>query len=383
MDQQDLFERILASLHDAALDRAYWSTASALIDEFLGAHGSSMVFGDGDSREDIRIYFAWAFFHGQRHQELEREYFEVYYPLDERVPRLRHLPDSQLFHITDLYTEEELKTSVAYNELLARAHAQNSLNVRLDGPNGSRIVWVVNDPVDGDGWSSGQVETIERLLPHLRQFVRVRQALVNAQALGSSATALLENTRCGIIQLDPRGRIVAANDRARNLLRQDDGLADQDGLLRALLPADDGALQALLARALPPFGGRGESGSMMLRRSTVSPRLVLHVSPVADGWTDQRSSRVAAIVVVVDPPSRGRIDPDLVAGILGLTPAESHVAVLLAQGHTIQDIATATGRRTSTIRWHIKHIFAKHGISRQVELVQLVLSLTDIPQVRG
>ena len=105
MSEREAFERILDSLHEAALDRARWSSASALIDEALGAHGSSMVFGDGDCAEDIRIYFAWSFFRGRRLRELQREYFEVYYPLDERVPRLRHLPDGQLFHITDVFPQ--------------------------------------------------------------------------------------------------------------------------------------------------------------------------------------------------------------------------------------------------------------------------------------
>ena len=55
----ETFDRILASLHEVALDPAHWSTATALSDEALRAHGSSMVFGDGRSEEDIRIYFGW------------------------------------------------------------------------------------------------------------------------------------------------------------------------------------------------------------------------------------------------------------------------------------------------------------------------------------
>ena len=233
MSEREAFERILASLHEAALDHARWSSASALIDEALGAHGSSMVFGDGDCAEDIRIYFAWSFFRGRRLREVEREYFEVYYPLDERVPRLRHLPDGQLFHITDPYTEEELKTFVAYNGLLVRAHAQNSINVRLDGPNGSRIVWVVNDPVDGDGWSSARLDSIRCLLPHIRQCVRVQQTLAGAGALGAALKELLDTTGLGIVQLDGHGRIVAANDRARDVLRTGSGLFDEGGFRRA------------------------------------------------------------------------------------------------------------------------------------------------------
>ena len=382
MSEGEAFERILASLHEAALDRAQWSTASALIDEALGTHGSSMVFGDGDSGEDIRIYFAWDFFRGQRHRDLERWYFENYYALDERVPRLRHLPDSQLVHVTDLYTEEELKTSVAYNEALARGHAQNSISVRLDGPNGSRIVWVVNDPVDGDGWSSAQLDSIRRLLPHIRQTVGVQQALASANALGASFAKLLEATGLGIVQLDGRGRIVAANDRARDLLRRGDGLFDEGSFLRARTPEDNAELQGLLARALPRFGDQGAGGSTMVKRSSALPPLVLHVNPVGRQEADFHLWPVAALVLVVDPAGHTRIDPAVAEAVLGLTGMESRVAVLLAEGISVREIAAATGRGESTIRSHVKHMFAKHGLSRQAELVRLVLSLAGAPESR-
>ena len=62
--------------------------------------------------------------------------------LDERIPRLRHLPDSRVVHASSLYTEEEKKTSAAWNDALFRSDTRDSLNVRLDGPEGSRIVWV-------------------------------------------------------------------------------------------------------------------------------------------------------------------------------------------------------------------------------------------------
>ena len=120
---------------------------------------------------------------------------------------------------------------------------------------------------------------------------------------------------------------------------------------------------------------------MHLPRTTVSPRLALHASPVG-GRVDAHPSRVAALVLAFDPASRGRIDPALVAEVLGLTPAQSHIAVLLAQGHSIRDIAFATGRAEGTIRWHTKRIFRLRGISGQSELVRLVLSLADFPQGR-
>ncbi len=188
-----MIERILASLHKTVLDDARWPATSGLIDEACGAKGNFLITGDGSSQDDIDIFFAQFCYRGQRHPELERLYFNSYHHLDERIPRIRKLPDSRVVHVSSLYTDAEMQTSLVYNEALPLGDTRDSLNVRLDGPDGSRIVWVIADPIDGDGWSSSQVGTVERLLPHIRQYVTVRQTLVSARALGSSAVALLDN----------------------------------------------------------------------------------------------------------------------------------------------------------------------------------------------
>ena len=379
MSQQYAFDRILASLSDAMLDDSNWSVTAALIDDAVGAKGNFLVHSHGNSSKSRHFSFARLYYHGQRDKEWEHRYFDLYLPRDERVPRLRRLPDSRISHVRDLYTEQELKTSPVYNEAVLPSHNGYSLNVRLDGPSGSLIVWSIADPVDGESWSSAQIEMIGRMLPHIRQFVRVRQALADAEALDTSLVGLLDIVGAGVIQLDRRGRIVAVNDVARDLLAAGDGLSDQGGTLSAWSREDDAALQQLLASALPRFGGACSGGSMLLRRPYGSVRLVLHVSPVSNGQLDFSPWRVAALALVADPGRQACVDPELAMAALGLTPAESHVAVLVAEGKTIREIAVATGRSESTIRWHVRQIFNKHGISRLQQLVQLVLSLAGVP----
>lgn len=277
---------------------------------------------------------------------------------------------------SSLFTDGEKKTSVVFNEVTLR-------NGTRDGLDGWRIVWATADSVEEAGWSSSQVEAVERFLPHLRQFARVRQAVVDARAQGASAVELLGSRRTGVVQLDRRGRVAAANDVALELLRRKDGLSDRDGFLRAVVPAEDAELSRLLAQALPFAGGVGVSGSMRVSRPRTSLRLELHVSPVDPGRPEERSSRMGALALVVDPARRGAIHVGRVGTVLGLTPAESQVAVWLARGVTIRAIAAATGRSTTTVRWHLRQICAKLGISRQVDLVRLVMSLSDAPEARG
>ena len=381
MSTCDLFDRVLASLHEAAIDPGRWSAAAGLINEASGAKGHALGVGGGGWPHS-KILFARISFGRQRREDLEQEYFRDHWARDDRIPRLVRLPLGRLTHTSDLYTDEEKKTSCTYNELLRHVRAQNGLNVRLESPEGLHIMWLFADSIAPGGWDSVQIETIERLLPHVRQFARVRQAVADAGALGSSLAELLDNVRFGVIQLDRHARIVAANDRARSLLRQGGGLVDQRGHLSACTLTEDDELQRLLGRALPPLGVRCSAGSMTIGRSSVRPRLAVHITPMAMHQWDFRERRVAALVLVVDPESRSRIDPGVVGETLGLTPAESRLAVMVASGHTLRDIAAVTERSYDTVRWHLQKIFRKQGISRQAALVRRVLSLDGFPESR-
>ena len=328
-------------------------------------------------KDDVRALFL-GLYREQRREDLEREYLENYHSIDERVPRFRQLPVSRLVHITDLYTAEELKTSPTYNEILRRAGMQDGLTVRLPGLDGSHIGWGLNDPVDSDGWGSSRITMVQRLLPHIQQFVRVRQALVRAGARHTTVTALLDNRRIGVLELDRRGRIMAVNDRARSILRRGDGLLDRDRMLRARAPADQVRLERLVGDALPGTGAVAVSGSMVLRRSSVAPPFVVHIKPVGGPEPDHGARHVAALVLIVEPGRQHRINPELVATTLELTPAETQVAVWLAEGNSVGEMADATGHTKAAIYWHLPRIYQKHSISRQAEMVRLVLSLAEL-----
>ncbi len=377
MTEHDAFGGILASLHDAMLDDARWPATSALIDEACGLTGNDLIVREGPL-DDVRVLFVGAYCRGQRREDQERDYLENYHPTDERVPRFRLLPDSRLVHVRDLLTADELKTSPTYNDMLLRTGGQDSLNARLDGPDGSSITWGLRDPVDADGWGLSRVTTVTALLPHIRQFVRVRHALVRAEARHTTVTALLDNPRIGILHLDRRGRILVANDRARSILRHGDGLTDRGGMLGARATADLVRLERLLGGALPDSATPAVSGSMLLRRSPVLAPFIVHVKPVRAPQPDYGARHVAALVLVVEPGRQHRIDPEFVARLLKLTQAEARVAVWLAEGKSVRDMAEATGRSEGAIYWHLKQIYQKQSLSRQVDLVRLVLSLAEL-----
>ena len=376
MNQQDAFYRMVVSLHEATFSEAGWPEAAALIDETCGIAGHRLVVGEGFG-QDVQIYMARFYNRGHRREDLESLYFANYHAADESLPRIRLLPHAKLVHVNELFTAQERKTSRAYNEALVLADGQNSLNVRLDGPDGCRIVVGLGNPIGPAGWEPGQTEMIKRLLPHIRQTVRVRQALHNADAYSASLTQLLGNSMIGVIHLGRRGRLLEMNDRARTLLRRGDALFDQGGHLHARLAADEARLQRVLAGALPADDLPAASGSLTVGRSSTARRLTLHVMPATAYPLGYDLWRVVAIALLIEPGPHAQIDSDLVSAVLGLTPAEGRVAALLAAGHTVRNIALMSGTRESSVRSHMKRIYGKRGISRQADLIRLVLSIAE------
>ena len=378
MATDEKFERVLANLYMAAIGEVEWGSIAGSINDVIRANGHSVTHaGVGPGGEPV-IHFSRFFVGTEDRNDLKQLYFRDYFWRDEAIPRLYGLGDGELVHKSNLYTGEEKKTSATYNEFRVVNGTQNGLFMGLDGLDGDGIVLSFGDSSERTGWGHDQIRTIRGLAPHLRNVARVRHAVADAKALGASLAGLLETRRLGIIQLDRCGRILEANDRARDILLKRDGLGDKGGVLAARHQEENEELQRLLAQALPTHGVQGAGGAMKITRRKARGPLVLEVHPVRGMVADYRASQLAALVLVVDPAARPRVDPDLAATVLGLTPAESLVAVALTTGQTVAGIAHARGCAESTVRSHVKRVYRKLGIRKQTELVRRILSLEGL-----
>ncbi len=232
--------------------------------------------------------------------------------------------------IKDLYTAEELNTSRAYNEALRRAKYQQGLNVRLDGPDRSQMTWALGDPVASAGWGASQIAMIKTLLPHIRQFIHVRQALVRAQAGDTTVTALLDNPRIGVLHLDRRGRILAANDRARSLHRHGEELSDADGVLQARAPDDQIRLAQLVAEALPT-SNRGAPSPPGGDGSTFPGAPSIHAHRTTRPAAFFLCSHSRHFLELANPGSDGKVLKALALAVLQLWPLAAGAAYRLNQ----------------------------------------------------
>lgn len=287
------FERCVAALQDAALDDAAWPRALALIADAGGLRSSHLAVVDAGEKGPKYVFGMWRG-PGGALDALEREYAESYFAGDERVPRLLMMPAGSLVHVADLYTAREQSASPTYNEFLPRWDLENAISARLDALDGLHLLWTVAPARAQGEWRAAQRGALARVLPHIRNAVRMRQALAKADARAAAVTPLLDASPARVLLVDRHGKIAHVNAAARRLLAEGRPLCERGGMLHAKPAAAADCLRQLLAQALPQWGQEPRPGGLDLHEAGV--RISLRVEPVVLSRMDFGARRVAAVV---------------------------------------------------------------------------------------
>jgi DNA-binding CsgD family transcriptional regulator len=90
----------------------------------------------------------------------------------------------------------------------------------------------------------------------------------------------------------------------------------------------------------------------------------------AQQMTYLQLSCVLVITAVVHPEIAST---QVIQGLYDLTPAEARIARGIASGKTVNDLASEAGLAAGTVRQQLKSVFSKTGVSRQAELVGMLV----------
>ena len=167
------------------------------------------------------------------------------------------------------------------------------------------------------------------------------------------------------------GRVLAVNAlflsalRSVNLIGGRIVLADAD-----VMHAYDRALDRLR-------GGWQESVSISLPTSDAEPAAILHLVPMPS-FSDDRLFESGSLVIITSLSARTLPSTEMLHGLFDLTPAEARLAIGLAAGSNIGEMASRYNVSQETIRSQIKHVFAKTRTRSQAELVGLVTRLPPL-----
>jgi DNA-binding CsgD family transcriptional regulator/PAS domain-containing protein len=221
--------------------------------------------------------------------------------------------------------------------------------------------------------------------PQIEAFLIIKRHLSHALQLAAKLGTLEQQCRFGmrlldalpyaVFALDGSGRIVFMNTLADHLVEHGDGLLAEGTHLACRLPGQQPLLDRLVATALVADPGSVRGGWVRIHRASGRRPYLALVSHLAGGEELIDEFRPRLLVIVTDPDRSTVPDEQALRDLYGLTEAEARVAAQLAAGHSVQSAAAVLRQSPETLRFHLKHIFRKLGVSRQQDLVRI---LTEI-----
>jgi len=298
-------------------------------------------------------------------------YREQFFALDPFV----NLPADKVVALEDILPDEELVNSDYYLHYLQPIDLFRILGVDTAEPGGMLARLRFSRRRSEPRFNPEERRLLERIAPHLKQAIEIYARLNRMTSERDLYAGAVDRLSVATFILDERGHLLNTNALARALLEESDGLSKRGGKLHVEEREANRELQHALGTIA---GSRKESATSVVRALRV-PRshgrsdlgLVIRPVPVSE-WSEGQSSPCAA-VFVSDPDLRESASQQSLGELFGLTPAESNLALLLARGLSLAEASEMQNISQHTARAQLKSIFAKAGVSRQAELVRLIL----------
>lgn len=288
------------------------------------------------------------------------------------------LPLGTVTTLAELVGEEGFSRSEFMTGFMTGSGWMHVVGADIVEASGARVRMRATRVLGRDNFGTSERETFQRLLPHLTQAMSLFLRLNSLESERELFAGALGRLAVGAIIVDRECRILQATPQAEAILAEKDVLKNDRGRLRLLDEAGPSgeftAAVAEIAEADP--GSFAGSRAFSIHRSS-GEALGLVVRPAPHSAKLQAPLRGAALVIIADAGSTVAPHPAILVRLFGLTPAEAELAALMGQGLDLDDASAALGITKNTAKAHLRMVFSKTGVSRQSELVRLLLRSVD------
>jgi DNA-binding CsgD family transcriptional regulator len=206
--------------------------------------------------------------------------------------------------------------------------------------------------------------------------VEIGRALERTRIEAQTFAEVLDNVASAVLLVNGSGRIVQANQSARDHLATGAVLRSAQGVLRM----HDARATAALDQAIASARDRAASASTEVvtipLQSCSGDRYFAKVLPLTSGAYPQTADSCHAVAAVfvrkigIDLP----IDPLPLARSYDLTSRELTVMITVVESAGVPEAAAILGLSENTVRTHLRSVYRKTGARSQSEMARLVAS---------
>ena len=366
---QQRIDAIAGQLYEGVLAPQAWSEALAGMCAQLQAgvfHYFTLNAGEAAVPQSASNLESFGLHHG-----LMQEYETHHAHNDLRMATVQRLPVAQVMLDHEHISARQASQNSVYTDWLVPLGLRHTAAVAVRVEGNARDFISFMRPRDAGVYGAQDKAFLEHLMPHIERAGRLRARMGQLCGQAAWGLAALDALAQALLVVDARCRLQHSNPAAERLLATFGTLQCVHGGLRCTSGEAHARLQGLVsaacanpakAAALVPQGSRS---SQSLLRLTALPLAANHA--FAAPW-----QQPLALIFLTLPGSMVLQNQGLVGEMLGLSPSETRLLLLLAGGKTVKDYALMEGCSWHTARTHMKNLMRKTGCHRQVELVQLL-----------
>jgi DNA-binding CsgD family transcriptional regulator/PAS domain-containing protein len=359
------FSNLLGVIYDVPLDTSRWADCLDQLRLELRGNYTSLIVRPGGV-DDLGLIVSSS---GDRRVLSPHNRYIAMSPFKGLTP-------DKVVTIQDILPEVDWRASSYYRDWCQPHDVFHVLAMDLATSDGGVYGFRVTRPEQAPAFSTADVEFARRLVPHLKRALNLHLSIHQDRKLNSLYGHAMAQLMVGVVVLDENGEVIECNPAAAGILEMEDGLRVVGQQLEATYANDDRKLQRLVREALthPQASEAGLTEAMSVSRPSgqLSWGVVVQaISP--DQWTEGKH-RPSVAVFVRDTEGKAHPPVKLAQQLFQLTPAESALAIELANGLSLEEAAEALNIRRNTARAHLRSIFSKTGVRRQTELVRIFLN---------
>lgn len=275
------------------------------------------------------------------------------------------------FFQTALSLIEKVKNQPNYDRWQQDQNMIDSAWLVVDATETHTTILAMQRTVEQGAYQPHEINTLNRLVPYIRQAVQLNQQLDKTVSTSHSLTALVNALPKPSFVLNEQAEMLFANAKAKQFLSQEKRLQVKNKRLQFDERQHQEAFFKSSVQIIRASMGldRFESDVITLKRDQAAP-LMLTLTPIEG--SEQVFSGV--LVTVYDSELRQLPSAELIASYFGLSQAESQLCADLVLGMSLKEIAEQRYKSEATLRSYLKQIFLKTGVNRQSQLVCAILS---------
>jgi len=283
----------------------------------------------------------------------------------------------------DVVTAEELigkpwLDSAFYKEYLKPLDIRHLLGADIYTKEGIECRLRATRGVDAKPFNGEDKALVRFLLPHLKRSIQLHARLDFLESERQLFAGTVNRMLLGIVNFDESGSLLESNQEAKRILAEKDGISLSGNNLIVHSSTEGRELQRMIKQALTPAPGNAAPSvveALAVTRPSGRSKLGVLVKAIPmSQWSESRHR--PAVAVFLRDPDANSVQPshEMVRRLFELTRMEATLALLLAEGFTLDEAAEKMNVRRNTARTHLRSIFCKTGVTRQTMLVRLLLN---------